>query len=90
MNKIDFKLATRAIGVVIRVERTRRRWTAAELARKVNVTRAAVCAWEKGISPPSFKRMLALGSALKQPVSSIMQAAERVETVMTARQESES
>ena len=77
--------ATRAIGVVIRVERMRRKWTAAELARRVNVTRAAVCAWEKGISPPSLKHMLAIGSVLKQPVSSIMQAAERTERVMTAK-----
>lgn len=67
-----------ALGLVIRVERRRRNWSAEDLAKKLNVTKSAISAWEAGICSPTLGNIVKLAGIFKQTTSVLMDTAERV------------
>lgn len=72
------------IGSAVRRERNRIGWTAAELARRANISKANLSQLESGTGNPSVETLWALGDALGVPFSALVDAGAESPTLIRA------
>lgn len=65
-----------ALGFTIARERKRRGWSATELGRRLDVSRACVSSWETAISSPTWCNLVNLSAVLRLPLSNLMRRVE--------------
>jgi len=75
-------LYTRAFAMMLKIERRRRSWSTADLAKRCEVTRAGVCAWERGHCAPTFGNILKIAGVFQVKLSDMMRAVENVASVL--------
>lgn len=75
-------LYTRAFAVMLKIERRRRGWSTADLAKRCEVTRAGVSAWERGHCAPTFGNILKIAGVFQVKLSDMMRAVENVASVL--------
>jgi transcriptional regulator with XRE-family HTH domain len=75
-------LYTRAFAVMLRVERRRRGWTTEAMAKRCNVTRSGISAWETGHCAPTFGNILKIAGVFQVKLSDMMRAVENVAAVL--------
>lgn len=70
------KSYAQALGNVILRERKRRGWSATELGRRLDVSRACVSSWELAISSPTWFNLVNLAAVMRLPLSNLMRRVE--------------
>lgn len=75
-------LYTRAFAMMLKIERRRRSWSTADLAKRCEVTRAGVSAWERGHCAPTFGNILKIAGVFQVKLSDMMRAVENVASVL--------
>lgn len=82
---VDTSLRSR-IGAAVRRERTRLSWSAAELARRAEISKAGLSQLENGTGNPSVETLWAIATALGVPFADLVDAGESGPTVLRAGQ----
>jgi transcriptional regulator with XRE-family HTH domain len=72
------------IGASVRRERTRRTWSAAELARRAGISKAGLSQLEGGTGNPSVETLWAIATALGVPFSALVDPGDEGPTVIRA------
>ena len=67
---------------MLKIERRRRGWSTADLAKRCEVTRAGVSAWERGHCAPTFGNILKIAGVFQVKLSDMMRAVENVASVL--------
>jgi transcriptional regulator with XRE-family HTH domain len=75
-------LYTRAFAVMLKVERRRRNWSTEDLAKRCQVTRSGVSAWECGHCAPTFGNIMKIAGVFGVKLSDMMRAVENVAAVL--------
>ena len=70
-------MENKKFGIFIAEQRKERKWTQAELAKKLNVTDKAISRWERGLGFPDINTIEPLANALGVSIVEIMQS-ERI------------
>lgn len=77
MPKRTNKRFSYALGFVIAIERKKRGWSATELARRLQLSRACISSWELAISSPTWANMVNIMTEMRLTPSSFMRLVER-------------
>lgn len=82
MPQIRYDLYTRAFAMMLKVERKRRLWSLQDMAKRTNLTRSAVSAYERGQCAPTFGNIVKIAETFNVPLSDMMRAVENVARVL--------
>ncbi len=76
MPKTRDELYTNAFAAVLKAERCRRIWSLDDMAKRCQVTRSGLYAWERGHCAPTFGNILKIAEVFGVTLSAMMSAVE--------------